>query len=943
MSDFKPVKPFRYWVQLALPQVYDDSLSYYELLNKVVYSLNILGENNNTLIASFTELKEYVEDYFANYINSPEYHAELEQYIDEQVNAIMSELISSGSIYNEVNDVAENMIPALVDAWLAAKIQTGEYPYVLDSSLTQSDAAAQAKAVGDRIGFLDSVLANLIIVPDQRTYNYKIGTISRDGTYDDSVTSRIRTTNFINTRTTSIWKLSMTNDNFRIIRVFKYPHSGSSSGAIKMLDVEATETETPGVYTFVNAPKEFTFVADNANPYLRLVVANIDPTHTMTSSDVASVTTDLIWYKITDDYLETVGAAADGHEVGSRFSAVQNNIDIVQSNVDTVNDSLYSYNRGADYLERDGTNSDGTDNPNQNRARTNYLYIPYPYRCRIYIDNDVDEGVPKYRIFRAYQAAVAGEPGIIYYSDAQPLNHSFIYEGSKDYPYFRMSISKENSSTVIAPSEISDIKARLHIEYIQPEVFADMITDAQRLGLHTQPDNVGVLNAIKNARQLTDVKWMPVTDIPRVCFVYNHIFWLDKFAANKEYVGVPYSQNITAKDHYIGTNVNIETFVTAANCEGSIFNTESVFEGNEAGASYYGNVCVHVPCYAFNLPTISSSAYESVPQFKSRFNGAVVSSQTDDDINSYRLCDILIIDGHVALITDIEKDDNGNVIRIEVSECGRGHVYSNHINGGAYGGNAIRKFWKIDDFKSYWGAYKIASFSDIGSVKYIPNEYVSVSEGNKIPVFDYPLLPEYGNKYCYRVNKDDSTFNAKILINALPFNVYDSSGNVTGTQSFTELRYKKNGTPQTAIQLDGDYVNVTCSKNEDAEYEAWLWGAFGTDSGHESVHVKWAVMTLDDTEGTISYSGSGTRTVTVSATRGSSIWKPKYAVCDRSTHQNRIAKIYDLEITKNGADYEYSFKFKIPSSYGNPNSAYIWGSIGDNSEYGNMSETFSKS
>ena len=41
------LRPFRFWVQNVLPQVYDDSLSYYELLNKVVAYLNdTIGEVN---------------------------------------------------------------------------------------------------------------------------------------------------------------------------------------------------------------------------------------------------------------------------------------------------------------------------------------------------------------------------------------------------------------------------------------------------------------------------------------------------------------------------------------------------------------------------------------------------------------------------------------------------------------------------------------------------------------------------------------------------------------------------------------------------------------------------------------------------------------------------------------------------------------------------------
>ena len=39
-KDYIPTAPFRFWCQKVLPLVYDDSLSYYELLNKVVKYLN---------------------------------------------------------------------------------------------------------------------------------------------------------------------------------------------------------------------------------------------------------------------------------------------------------------------------------------------------------------------------------------------------------------------------------------------------------------------------------------------------------------------------------------------------------------------------------------------------------------------------------------------------------------------------------------------------------------------------------------------------------------------------------------------------------------------------------------------------------------------------------------------------------------------------------------
>ena len=56
-NNFTEVKPLCYWVQHILPLVYDDSLSYYELLCKVVSKLNELIEK----YASFDDMVEEIQ------------------------------------------------------------------------------------------------------------------------------------------------------------------------------------------------------------------------------------------------------------------------------------------------------------------------------------------------------------------------------------------------------------------------------------------------------------------------------------------------------------------------------------------------------------------------------------------------------------------------------------------------------------------------------------------------------------------------------------------------------------------------------------------------------------------------------------------------------------------------------------------------------------------
>lgn len=63
MSEITNIKPLRVWVQRVLPLVYDDSLSYYELLCKVTDKINQLINNNNML-------PEYIEQVVASQVKA---------------------------------------------------------------------------------------------------------------------------------------------------------------------------------------------------------------------------------------------------------------------------------------------------------------------------------------------------------------------------------------------------------------------------------------------------------------------------------------------------------------------------------------------------------------------------------------------------------------------------------------------------------------------------------------------------------------------------------------------------------------------------------------------------------------------------------------------------------------------------------------------------------
>lgn len=156
-GDYKDLTPFRFWCQKILPLVYDDSLSYYELLCKVVDYLNKTMEDVDTLEGDVTgiynaynSLQEYVNDYFDN-LN-----------VQDEIDNKLDRLVADGTIHDIFNDdvvailnqgvearnAAIAAIPSNVASWLNEHI-TQETGYVIDDTLSIQGAAADAKATGD--------------------------------------------------------------------------------------------------------------------------------------------------------------------------------------------------------------------------------------------------------------------------------------------------------------------------------------------------------------------------------------------------------------------------------------------------------------------------------------------------------------------------------------------------------------------------------------------------------------------------------------------------------------------------------------------------------------------------------------------------------------------------------------------------------------------------
>lgn len=170
MGNYKTLQPFRYWCQKVLPLVYDDSLSYYELLCKVVDYLNKTMEDVETLHgdvtdlhAAYEELQSYVNDYFSTLD------------VQEEINNKLDVMASNGTLL----EIIAPTISESVRTWLQKNITQPTTP-VIDKSLTVAGAGADAYQTGS--------LINSLFSPNNTALrkNLGSGTTFTDGYYLDS-------------------------------------------------------------------------------------------------------------------------------------------------------------------------------------------------------------------------------------------------------------------------------------------------------------------------------------------------------------------------------------------------------------------------------------------------------------------------------------------------------------------------------------------------------------------------------------------------------------------------------------------------------------------------------------------------------------------------------------------------------------------------------------
>lgn len=112
MDTYIELKHFKFWCQKILPLVYDDSLSYYEVLCKVVDYINKLIDDDKIIVKNIDELqkdmtivKRWIDNFDTGFIEK-----EVNAYLKKAVKMVMFGLNDNGYFVAYIPETWDDII-----------------------------------------------------------------------------------------------------------------------------------------------------------------------------------------------------------------------------------------------------------------------------------------------------------------------------------------------------------------------------------------------------------------------------------------------------------------------------------------------------------------------------------------------------------------------------------------------------------------------------------------------------------------------------------------------------------------------------------------------------------------------------------------------------------------------------------------------------------------
>lgn len=236
------------------------------------------------------------------------------------------------------------------------------------------------------------------------------------------------------------------------------------------------------------------------------------------------------------------------------------------------------------------------------------------------------------------------------------------------------------------------------------------------------PANQGVRNAYKKAMQLKNLPWTGLSAIPNDTSATG--------ISAGSHTGVDYS-SVKEYDKFVGFNVSLKSFMTAAHNPYSLLYTEDVKDGrsrSEYGITYHGKNCgayFGIVCNVFVFFALGFPIPWNTAEWHYLESEGVLEKIYNQSASGVELMDVIWEPGHGNIIVDIYRDSRGNPVKIFWAE-------------------SVQNFPQVHEYTPEQFNARLASRNGIiyrykdlyKNLEYRPSDFVAI-EGETVEPYDY--------------------------------------------------------------------------------------------------------------------------------------------------------------------------------------------------------------
>ena len=180
VAEYHNQSKLRFWCQMVLPLVYDDSLSYMELLNKVVSYLN-------NCIQDVGNCETNIESLLEAFVNLQDYVNEMVEDISPEIESVIDQMIENGDFTEILADALNTVVAPEYDE----ETTYLQYEYVLyEGNLYRANTTTSGEF--DPTKWTEKTIAQDLTVLERYVYGLTANDVPYDGTqtYDAGSTGK---------------------------------------------------------------------------------------------------------------------------------------------------------------------------------------------------------------------------------------------------------------------------------------------------------------------------------------------------------------------------------------------------------------------------------------------------------------------------------------------------------------------------------------------------------------------------------------------------------------------------------------------------------------------------------------------------------------------------------------------------------------------------------